>query len=104
MSVFEIIKITKLNHEYFTADKLVMTDLEGKPNSLLTDLLRDVVTKIEILLDFEQLDSTQEVITALKGVTPLPDDVLDEYTKILDQSVVGVNFVSKRSELEIVYR
>lgn len=104
MSVFDIIKITQLNHEYFPANKLVMTDLEGKPNSLLTDLLRDVVTKIAILLDFDQFHQPNEVILKLKAVTPLPSDVLAEYEKILNQPVVGINFVSKRQELEIIYQ
>lgn len=104
LSVFDIIKITQLNHDYFPANKLVMTDVEGKPNSLLTDLLRDVVTKIEILLDFDQFNQAKQVITKLKEVTPLPEDVLGEYEKILNQPVIGINFVSKRQELEIVYR
>ncbi|BDR57217.1 hypothetical protein [Xylocopilactobacillus apis] len=103
MTVFDIIKITELDHDYFPSNKLVMTDLEGKPNSLLTDLLRDVVTKIEILLDFSEMNSSDEIISSLKKVTPLPDDVLDEYAKILNQPVRGINFASKRQELEIIY-
>ena len=81
-----------------------MTDVEGKPNSLLTDLLRDVVTKIEIFFDFDEIDRSDQVIEAFREGTPLPEDVIEEYQKILNQPISGINFVSKRQQLEIIYR
>lgn len=104
MSVFDIIKITRLNHNYFSSSQLVMSDMEGKPNSLLTDLLRDVMTKMEILLDLDAMNQPSQVIETLKEGTPLPEDVLEEYEKILTQPVAYINFVSKRNQLEIVYK
>lgn len=103
MQVFDILKLVKVNHGDIPVQSIVMTDPAGKPNSILTDLLHDVLGKMQLFVDMSDMYDAEDVIEALHNVTPLRDDVLDEYDKILTQEVSGLNFAPHKQEIEIVY-
>ncbi|MTV83100.1 hypothetical protein [Secundilactobacillus folii] len=103
-SVFDILKMITVNHHTVDGGQLVVTDLEGKPNSLLTDLLRDTVGNMRLFIDLASVDSADDVLAKLGETTPLPDDVLDEYSKILKERVAGLNFAPQKSTIELLIR
>lgn len=103
MNVFQVLKFITVNHKGIAPDQVALTDLNGKPNAVMTELLHDILTKIYLFVDLENVETTQEVILKLSAVTPLPDDVLDEYQKALEQTVYQVNFATKKELVEIVY-
>ncbi|MFC6314670.1 MULTISPECIES: hypothetical protein [Lapidilactobacillus] len=103
MNVFQILKFITVNHRSLAPEQVVLTDLNGKPNAVMTDLLHDILTKIYLFVDLGAVNDPHEVITKLAVVTPLPHDVLDEYQKALEQSVYQVNFATKKQLVEIVY-
>ncbi|WP_125979845.1 hypothetical protein [Loigolactobacillus iwatensis] len=103
LTVFDVLKIIRINHDQLDTHQVVMTQRDGKPNSVLTDLLTDVVTKTRMFVDLEQIHSSSELITTLREVTPLPEEVLTEYEKILGQPVVTINFATRKGLVELVY-
>lgn len=103
MRVFDVLKLVKVNHGDIYIQQIVITDDVGKPNSILTDLLRDVLSKIQMFVDLDSVHDIAEVIDILHSFTPLPDDVLDEYEKILTQEISTINFATKKHEIELVY-
>ena len=40
ISVFDVVRISRIDHTVVNSHQLVITDENGKPNGLLTDLLR----------------------------------------------------------------
>lgn len=103
MTVFQVLKFVTLNHRAVAPDAVALTDLNGKPNSVMTDLLHDLLTKLYLFVDLHDYDDPQALIAKLASVTPLPDDVLSEYQKLLEQVVYQVNFATKKQLVEIVY-
>ncbi|GAT18223.1 MAG TPA: hypothetical protein DDW71_01355 [Lactobacillus sp.] len=103
-NVFDVLKMITINHQGVDGAQLVVTDLEGKPNSLLTDLLRDTVGNMRLFIDMEKVDSPDDVLAELGATTPLPDDVLDEYSKILKERVAGLNFAPQKDTIELLIR
>lgn len=103
MNVFQVLKFITINHKNVGPDQVSLTDLNGKPNAVMTDLLHDILTKVYLFVDLNSVETTQEVMMKLAAVTPLPDDVLDEYQKALEQTVYQVNFATKKELVEIVY-
>lgn len=103
LTVFDALKMIQINHQPMDTHQVVMTDPEGKPNSILTDLLTDVVTKTRMFVELELIATSKELIENLKAVTPLPADVLSEYMKILDQPVITINFAPQKQLVELVY-
>ncbi len=104
-NVFDVLKMITINHQGVDGAQLVVTDLEGKPNSLLTDLLRDTVGNMRLFIDMEKVDSPDDVLAELGAyATPLPDDVLDEYGKILKERVAGLNFAPQKDTIELLIR
>ncbi|HJE15112.1 MAG TPA: hypothetical protein K8W17_03440 [Lapidilactobacillus dextrinicus] len=103
MNVFQVLKFITINHQGIAPDQVALTDLNGKPNAVMTDLLHDILTKVYLFVDLENIENTSEMIAKLSAVTPLPEDVLDEYQKALDQTVYQVNFATKKELVEIVY-
>ncbi|GAW98976.1 hypothetical protein [Secundilactobacillus mixtipabuli] len=103
-NVFDVLKMITINHQGVDGAQIVVTDLEGKPNSLLTDLLRDTVGNMRLFIDMEKVDSPDDVLAELSNTTPLPDDVLDEYGKILKERVAGLNFAPQKDTIELLIR
>lgn len=103
MNVFQALKFITVNHQNVSPDQVALTDLNGKPNAVMTDLLHDILTKIYLFVDLEQIEDVGGVIARLARTTPLPQDVLDEYQKALEQAVYQVNFATKKGLVEIVY-
>ncbi|KRK48657.1 hypothetical protein [Secundilactobacillus kimchicus] len=103
-NLFDVLKMVNVNHRGFASKQVVITDLAGKPNGLLTDLFRDTVSNIHLFLDMAQLESADDVLTALADHTPLPDDVLDEYAKILKEPLLKINFAPQKGQIELVVR
>ncbi|GAF38443.1 hypothetical protein JCM14202_253 [Agrilactobacillus composti DSM 18527 = JCM 14202] len=103
MRVFDVLKLVTVNHGELPVQQVIMTDPSGKPNSVLTDLLHDVLNKTQLFVDLKEVNDSADIIDTLHNVTPLPDDVLDEYDKILTQEVIGLNFATRKSEIELVY-
>ncbi|WP_057873463.1 hypothetical protein [Loigolactobacillus rennini] len=103
ITVFDVLKMVTINHVPVDVQQIVMTDKTGKPNSVLTDLLSDVLGKIRIFIDLQTMTTTTQVIDELHQFTPLPADVLDEYQKILQQPISSINFAPHKSQIELVY-
>ncbi|KRK40151.1 hypothetical protein FC07_GL001352 [Loigolactobacillus bifermentans DSM 20003] len=103
LTVFDALKMIQVNHQPLDTHQVVMTDPEGKPNSILTDLLTDVVTKTRMFVEMDLIYTSDELIENLQAVTPLPVDVLSEYTKILDQPIVTINVAPQKQLVELVY-
>jgi len=103
-NLFDVLKMVRFNHFGFDPAQVVITDVAGKPNSILTDLYRDVVSKINLFINLDEADTPQEVISSLKLHTPLPLDVLDEYGKILDEPLLGINFAPQKGQMELLVR
>lgn len=102
-TVFTMLKLISVNHRHISNSQVVVTDQDGKPNSLLTDLLRDVVNSINIFVDINDAYSVDDLLGALSDHTPLPDDVLDEYGKILAQEILGINFATRKGQIEFIF-
>jgi hypothetical protein len=49
------------------------------------------------------MTGVSQLVNELKMFTPLPTDVLDEYTKILEQPVSSINFAPRKQQIELVY-
>ncbi len=58
---------------------------------------------MDIFIDFNTTNSVADVIDDLHLLTPLPYDVLEEYQKVLEQHIVGVNFASHKELIELIY-
>ncbi|MFD1317481.1 hypothetical protein [Loigolactobacillus zhaoyuanensis] len=103
ITVFDVLKMVTIDHTPVDVQQLVMTDTAGKPNSILTDLLNDVLGKIRIFIDLQEITGINQLVNELKMFTPLPVDVLDEYEKILAQPVSSINFTPRKQQIELVY-
>ncbi|WP_137596671.1 hypothetical protein [Paucilactobacillus kaifaensis] len=103
LDVFTMLKMINVNHRHVANSQIVVTDENGKPNALLTDLIRDVVSSINIFIDIRDVYSVEELINAFSVHTPLPADVLDEYSKILKQTILGINFATKKNQIELIF-
>ncbi|ANZ61244.1 hypothetical protein AYR62_09925 [Secundilactobacillus paracollinoides] len=103
-NIFDILKMVTVNHQGVSSPQIVVTDVSGKPNGLLTDLLRDALSNMRLFVDIDDVDSANEVLSALNIHTPLPDDVLDEYAKILKEPVLGLNLAPQKDQVEILVR
>ncbi|EEI71646.1 MAG: hypothetical protein ABF723_12785 [Lentilactobacillus hilgardii] len=101
-NLFDVLKMVSFNHFGFDSSQVVITDVAGKPNSLLTDLFRDVVNKINLFIDLSAAHDAGDVLASLQNHTPLPDDVLDEYGKILREPLVGINFAPQKGQMELL--
>ncbi|WP_412988944.1 hypothetical protein ACLJJ6_08465 [Pediococcus siamensis] len=102
ISVFDVVRISRIDHVIVNSHQLVITDADGKPNGLLTDLLCDVVEKINIFMNLSLSTTVDDVLVSLSKNTPLPDDALVEYEKILTEVVVTVNFAPRKKVIELV--
>lgn len=103
MNVFSVLKFVTLDHRGVEPAQVTMTDLNGKPNAVLTDLLHDVMTKLAMFVNLDQIEQPLDAVEQLSAITPLPADVLEEYQKLLDQVVYQINFAAKKGLIEIVY-
>ncbi|MFD1486149.1 hypothetical protein ACFQ5J_13025 [Lacticaseibacillus baoqingensis] len=103
MNVFTALKMIQFDHQPLNHQQVVITDPSGKPDAQLTDLLADCLSKIDIFINFDTTQSVADVIDDLHLLTPLPYDVLEEYQKILEQHITGVNFASHKQLVELVY-
>jgi hypothetical protein len=70
----------------------------------MSELLADVLNKIAIFGDLNAAGSPEGIIDQLRMFTPLRDDVLDEYTKILTQDIAGINFAARKEVVELIYK
>ncbi|KRN83136.1 hypothetical protein IV87_GL001575 [Pediococcus ethanolidurans] len=95
-------RISRIDHTVVNSRQLVITDENGKPNGLLTDLLRDVVEKINIFMTISLSTTVDDVLVSLSNNTPLPADALVEYEKILTETVTNINFAPRKSVIELV--
>ncbi|WP_125702637.1 hypothetical protein [Lacticaseibacillus daqingensis] len=102
MNVFRALKLIQLEHQPLNHQQVVITDGAGKPDAQLTDLLADCLSKIDIFADLSQAATVHDIIDDLHLLTPLPYDVLEEYQKILDQPIQGVNLALHKGLVELV--
>ncbi|MBZ3777331.1 hypothetical protein [Lentilactobacillus otakiensis] len=103
-NLFDVLQMVRFNHLSFDSSQVVITDVEGKPNGILTDLFRDVVNKVNLFIDLSEAHDAGDVVASLKAHTPLPFDVLDEYGKILREPLVGINFAPQKGQIELLVR
>lgn len=101
-TIFTMLKMISVNHRHISNSQIVVTDAAGKPNGLLTDLLRDVINSINIFVNINDTYSAAELVTAIGNHTPLPDEVLEEYRKILEQEISGINFATRKGQIELI--
>lgn len=90
MNVYHALKMIQIERQPLNHRQVVITDENGKPLSQLTDLLSDCLSKIDLFVDLPSTDTASDVsdvIDDLHLLTPLPNDVLDEYQKVLDQPI-----------------
>ena len=93
----------QIDHQPLNHRQVVITDENGKPLSQLTDLLSDCLSKIDLFVDLPSTDTASDVIDDLHLLTPLPNDVLDEYQKVLDQPIQAINVALHKALVELVY-
>ena len=103
MDVYHAIKMLQIEHQPLNHSQVVIIDGNGKPQSQLSDLLFDCMSKIDLFTDLSTTDTSSDVIDDLHLLTPLPNDVLNEYQKILDQPISGINIASHKNLVELVY-
>jgi len=102
LNVFDVVKLTEIDHKEIDSNQVVVTDGNGKPNAVLTELLNDVVGNMRIFINMDEIYSVNDLMKALADHTPLPDDVLDEDEKVLRDPIFNINFVPKRGQVELV--
>ncbi|GAA2842752.1 hypothetical protein [Pediococcus damnosus] len=102
ISVFDVIRISRIDHAVVNSHQLVITDINGKPNGLLTDLLRDVIEKMNIFMNITLSTTVDDVLVALSKNTPLPEDALSEYEKVLTENVTHLNIGTRKKVIELV--
>lgn len=102
MNVFTILKTVSVNHQPVASSQIVVTDPAGKPDGLLTDLLHDLINDALLFVNLREMATPTELISKLHQHTPLPDDVLEEYGKILTETCYGLNVAPQKDALEIV--
>ncbi|MFC6295326.1 hypothetical protein ACFQH1_08930 [Lactiplantibacillus daoliensis] len=102
LNIFDIVKLTKINHQEVDSNQVVVTDGNGKPNAVLTELLNDVIGNLRLFVNMAEVYSVDDLLQALSAHTPLPSDVLEEYEKVLREPIYGINFVPKRGQVEVV--
>ncbi|GAK48628.1 hypothetical protein LOSG293_420140 [Secundilactobacillus oryzae JCM 18671] len=103
-TLFDVLKMVTVDHHRLVSNNLIVTNVDGKPNAILTELLGDVVSKIRLFIDFSLVDSADALIDELEAHTPLPDEVLNEYQKILKEPLLGINFAERKGEIELVVK
>lgn len=64
-NLFDVLKMVSFNHFGFDSSQVVITDVAGKPNSLLTDLFRDVVNKINLFIDLSAAHDAGDVFSVV---------------------------------------
>ncbi|WP_440767662.1 hypothetical protein [Lactiplantibacillus plantarum] len=79
---------------------MVVTDGNGKPNAILTELLNDVVGNMRIFINMEDVYSVDDLMRALAAHTPLPQDVLEEYEKVLREPIYNINLIFARYSID----
>lgn len=104
MNVFTALQLLQIDHRDLVPGTVTITDDRGKPDNVLSDLLTDVLTNVNLFTDLNAASSAAGLVELLHNVTPLPHDVLDEYRKILEQDIAGINFSSRRGAVELVYK
>ncbi|WP_338207855.1 hypothetical protein [Lactiplantibacillus paraxiangfangensis] len=102
LNIFDIVKLTKIDHKEIDSNQIVVTDGNGKPNAILTELLNDVVSNMRIFVDMNEVYSVDDLMRELGEHTPLPSDVLEEYEKVLREPIYNINFVPKRGQVEVI--
>lgn len=102
LNIFDIVKLTKIDHKEIDSNQIVVTDGNGKPNAILTELLNDVVSNMRIFVDMNEVYSVDDLMRELSEHTPLPSDVLEEYEKALREPIYNINFVPKRGQVEVI--
>lgn len=103
-TIFDVLKHISVNHQEVESQQVVITDATGKPNGLLTDLLRDLINNALLFVTLADMDSAQDLIEHLRTHTPLPADVLSEYGKILTEVCEGLNFAPRKGLIELIVR
>ncbi|QMU08225.1 hypothetical protein [Levilactobacillus suantsaii] len=101
-TIFTILKFVSVNHRPLASAQVVVTDVQGKPNGLLSDLVHDLINDALLFVDLGQIETADELIKQLHDHTPLPDDVLDEYGKILTEPCFGLNVAPQKDTIEII--
>ncbi|ARY92869.1 MULTISPECIES: hypothetical protein [Lacticaseibacillus] len=103
MNIYSALKFIQIDHAQVNHLQVVVTDQSGKPDAGMTDLLIDCLNKIDIFVDLSTTDRVSDVIDDLNLLTPLPYDVLEEYQKILEQPINGINVAMKKQLIEFIY-
>ncbi|WP_155287916.1 hypothetical protein [Lacticaseibacillus zhaodongensis] len=104
MNVFTALQMIQIDHQELNPNIVFVTDEEGKPDNVLSGLVHDVLTNVAIFADLHTARDAEDLIDQLHANTPLPDDVLDEYRKILEQEIAGINFSAHKQVVELIYR
>ncbi|MCW3778320.1 hypothetical protein [Levilactobacillus namurensis] len=100
--IFTILKNVSVNHQPVAGTEIVVTDVQGKPNGLLTDLVHDLINDALLFVNLAEIATADDLIDRLHAHTPLPDDVLEEYAKILAERCYGLNFAPQKGQIEII--
>ncbi|WP_125574371.1 hypothetical protein [Levilactobacillus huananensis] len=103
-TVFDVLKSVSVNHQEVESHQVVVTDAKGKPNGLLTDLLHDLINNALLFVSLKEMATAPALIERLRSHTPLPDDVLSEYSKILTEPCYGLNFALQKAQIELIVR
>ena len=101
-TIFTVLKNVSVNHQPVAGPEIVVTNAAGKPNGLLTDLVHDLINDALLFVNLAEMDSAEQLIERLHQHTPLPDDVLDEYGKILDEACYGLNLAPQKDQIQII--
>lgn len=102
MNVFTALKMLQINHTMLNQTNVVITDAQGKPNALLSELLADALAKVLIFGDLATATTPTGLVDQLRMFTPLREEVLDEYEKILGEKIIGINFATKKQVVELI--
>ncbi len=104
MNIFNALQLIQVNHQPLNYLNVIITDDTGKPDAIMSDLLADVLGKLAIFGDLSAATTPSDLINQFRECTPLPEDVLNEYDKILTQTLSGINFVPKKQIVELIYK
>lgn len=102
MNIFHALKLIQFDHQALNAHQVVVTAEDGKPDAQLSAMLTDCLSKMDIFINLEAASSVADVIDDLHLLTPLPYDVLEEYQKILEQALIGINIAHRKGLVEFV--
>ncbi|WP_369440759.1 hypothetical protein [Levilactobacillus namurensis] len=68
--IFTILKNVSVNHQPVAGTEIVVTDVQGKPNGLLTDLVHDLINDALLFVNLAEIATADDLIDRLHAHTP----------------------------------